>query len=185
MDKYDKLLMAIIWKMPKFVMKITFFSLLIVPVYDKFCLLVKTAISVLENNSKIRKPCLFSLYQTPISITFSLPEYCLDLETLTGPIFQFSVCLSSMKADCESTDGIWAECKSWFAVSKWFQFSPDIFLTKLNQDGDLSNLVIYLIYHKICLFYCVKFHFPLAHLPWYTLFSPPPPQKTSNLLGRL
>ena len=66
MDKYDKLLMAIIRKMPKFVMKITFFPLqIIVPVAYKFCLLVKTAISVLKNNSKIRKPYLFSHYQTP------------------------------------------------------------------------------------------------------------------------
>lgn len=51
--------------MPKFVMKITFFSLLIVPVANKFFLLVKTAISVLKNNSKLRKPYLFSHYQTP------------------------------------------------------------------------------------------------------------------------
>lgn len=50
---------------PKFVMKITFFSVLIVPVANKFCLLVKTAISVLKNNSKLRKPYLFSHYQTP------------------------------------------------------------------------------------------------------------------------
>ena len=76
MDKYDKLLMAIIWKMPKFVMKITFFSLLIVPVADKFCLLEKTAISVLKNNSKLNRNLTFSLIiKLPISITLSLPQY--------------------------------------------------------------------------------------------------------------
>lgn len=62
--------------MPKFVMKITFFSLLIVPVADKFYLLEKTAISVLKNNSKLNRNLTFSLIiKLPISITLSLPQY--------------------------------------------------------------------------------------------------------------
>lgn len=57
--------------MPKFVMKITFFSLLI-----KFCLLEKTAISVLKNNSNLNRNLTFSLIiKLPISITLSLPQY--------------------------------------------------------------------------------------------------------------
>lgn len=110
----------------------------------------------------------FSLIiKLPISMTLSLPEYYLDLQTLNGHILSI-FCLSrgltvfgqSANPDC----------------SKWFELSPDIFHTKLNQDGDLSNLTSQT---------CVKFHFPLARLPWYTLSPPPTPAKTNSLLGQL
>ena len=159
--------MAIIWKMPKFVMKITFFSLLTVPVANKFFRLVKTAIPVLKNNSKLKKPYLFSHYQTH---NFYNPLTTRVLPWPTDSDWSHSFNFLSV----ESTDGIWAEYKSWFALSKWFEFSPYIFLTKLNQDGDLSNLVIYLIYHKMFVLLC-KISFSTCTSTMIHLVPPHPP----------
>lgn len=111
----------------------------------------------------------FSLIiKLPISMTLSLPEYYLDLQTLNGHILSIFCLLRGLMVFGQSAN---PDC------SKWFEFSPDIFLTKLNQDGDLSNLTSQT---------CVKFHFPLVlHVSHDTPCPPPAPAKRNNLLGWL
>ena len=176
--------MAIIWKMPKFDMKIKFFSLLIVPVADKFFLLhwwrlPSLCWKITPNLGNLTFSLIVKLL---ISITLSLPEYYLDLETLTVHIL--SIFCLFVKYESRLWEYWWylGRVQILIALCKWFEFSPDIFLTKLNQDGDLSNLVICLIYHKMFVLLC-KISFSTCTSTMIHLVPLPPPPRPRQ--GRL